>query len=129
MPRLGPEAGKGLPQGLEDRAGIAAQRGAETLGPVEGARGLEEFDAAVDLVHVMPDAERVERQLGRDVLPQQRHGGDGFTAGRDAVADARIAGWAGNRRADRIVRLTGTPTGDRRVHRGVDTRTRGGAKQ
>src|SRR5688572_23980093 len=66
------EAQKGLAQRCENGAGIAAQLGAEVLGPVEDAGRLEERDAAVDLVHVVAAAERIQRELGSHDLTRPR---------------------------------------------------------
>lgn len=57
-------------QRREHRSSVAPQLRAEILRPVEDPRGLEEVDAAVDLVHVVALAERIERELRGDLLSE-----------------------------------------------------------
>ena len=80
---------KGFAQRGKNCARIASEFGAEILRSIEHAGLPEEIDAPVDLVHVVPGAQRVQRELRSRRLTGLRSGPDGHQGGVDA-ARARL---------------------------------------
>src|SRR5215217_6097814 len=105
MPLRCAKAQKGLAQGREDGTRVTPQFGAEVLGAVEDAGGLEELDAAVDLVHVVAAAERIERELGCHYLTRLRGSPDLLDGGCDPLRERLAIARVVHGRADRIVRF------------------------
>ena len=123
------EAQEGFAQRGKDRARIAAQLGAKILRAIEDAGLFKKIDAAVDLVHVVAAAERIERALRGHDLPGFRgrfHMPDG---GGDARCERLVVVRAGNWRADRIVGLARAAARDGGCEHAVNAAARGREKQ
>src|SRR5262249_20114196 len=108
------EAQERFAQRGEDGAGIASQLRAEMLRSVEHAGALEEIDAAIDLPHMLPLAERVQRELRGDGLAEDARGGHGRERRLDPGRQRLARPYPARGRADGIVGLAGTAARYRR---------------
>src|SRR5690606_15398874 len=102
------KAQESLLQRAEDRPRVAGKPGTEVLRAIEYTGGLQELDAAVDLVHVVADAERIVRKLSSHVQARCMRCRDRCLCLCDALFERPDRAEIGQGRAGGIVRLART---------------------